>query len=118
MPSKARAERLQSAYTVVKESPEPAKCLTWNKGAQVAVGTAIAETAIRGQGFGLSSGGGPGSGSTLDVADFCCPEYLATMMLMIKRAWNPNQGSAGQAIVKFTIQRDGRLTDIDRKSVG
>ena len=96
----------------VKSAPDEARGRTPTRGAEKTAGTATADTGVRGQGFGLSSGGGPGSGSTLDVADFCCPEYLATMMLMIKRAWNPNQGSAGQAIVKFTIQRDGRLTDI------
>ena len=41
-------------------------------------GTAVAETGAQGQGFGLSSGGG-GDGGYLDVANFCCPEYLATM---------------------------------------
>ena len=41
-------------------------------------GSAVAETGARGQGFGLSTGGGAGSGSTLDVADFCCPDYLVT----------------------------------------
>ena len=38
-------------------------------------------------GFGLSSGGG-GTGGYLDVANFCCPEYLATMRELIKRNWN------------------------------
>jgi TonB family protein len=33
------------------------------------------------------------------------------MTQRIRSAWNQNQGAGGQAIVKFTIQRDGRLTD-------
>ena len=73
-------------------------------------GAAIAETGVRGQGFGLSTGGGPGSGSSLDVADFCCPEYIVTMLERIRSVWVQNQGTRGQAIVKFTIQRDGRIT--------
>jgi TonB family protein len=96
----------------VKSAPDEARGRTPTRGAEKTAGTAIADTGVRGQGFGLSSGGGPGSGSTLDVADFCCPDYIATMVTMIRRAWNPNQGAAGLAIVKFTVQRDGRLTDV------
>jgi TonB family protein len=59
----------------------------------------------------LSTGGGPGEGSTLDVADFCCPDYLVLMTERIKSAWDQNQGVAGQTVVRFTIQRDGRLTE-------
>ena len=44
-------------------------------GAEVREGSAVAETGARGKGFGLSTGGAPGSGATLDVADFCCPDY-------------------------------------------
>jgi len=97
----------------VKAAPDEARGRTPTRGAEKTAGSTVADTGVRGQGFGLSSGGGPGSGSTLDVADFCCPEYLATMMLMIRRAWNQNQGATGVAVVKFTIQRDGRLTNVE-----
>ncbi|HKB14267.1 MAG TPA: TonB family protein [Vicinamibacterales bacterium] len=96
----------------VKSAPDQTHGRAPTRGDKVTPGTAIADTGARGMGFGLSSGGGPGSGSVLDVADFCCPEYLATMMTSIRRAWNMNQGATGQSVVKFTIQRDGRLTDI------
>src|SRR5439155_12523456 len=96
----------------VKAAPDEARGRTPTRGAEKTAGSTVADTGVRGQGFGLSSGGGPGSGSTLDVADFCCPEYLATMMLQIRRGWNPNQGATGLAIVKFTIQRNGMLTDV------
>ena len=96
----------------VKNSTDDARGRTPTRGAQVSAGSTIADTGVRGQGFGLSSGGGPGSGSVLDVADFCCPDYIATMMTSIRRAWNMNQGATGQTVVKFTIQRDGRLTDV------
>jgi TonB family protein len=60
----------------------------------------------------LSTGGGPGTGSSLEISgDFCCPGYIATMVDRIRGAWNQNQGARGLAFVKFTIQRDGRLTD-------
>ena len=97
----------------MKSAPDEARGRTPTRGAEKTAGSAVADTGVRGQGFGLSSGGGPGSGSTPDVADFCCPEYLATMMLMIRRAWNQNQGATGVAVVKFTIQRDGRLTNVE-----
>jgi protein TonB len=93
------------------KAPEEARGRTPTKGPETAPGSAVAETGARGQGFGLSSGGGPGNGSTLDVADFCCPDYIVLMTQRIKSAWNQNQGVTGQTIVKFTIQRDGRLTD-------
>ena len=69
----------------------------------------MAETGARGSGFGLTTGGG-GTGGYLDVGNFCCPEYLTTMMQLIQRNWTSKQEVAGQTIVKFTIQRDGRLT--------
>ena len=45
------------------------------KGAEIQKGSSIAETGAKGMGFGLSSGGG-GTGGHLEVANFCCPEYL------------------------------------------
>ena len=102
----------------VKQAPDEARSTTPTRGAQTSPGSTVADTGIRGQGFGLSTGGGAGSGSSLDVADFCCPEYIATMLVRIRQAWNRDQGAAGQAMVKFTIQRDGTLTnaEIERPS--
>jgi len=96
----------------VKQAPDEARGRTPTKGAQPAFGSAIADTGVRGQGFGLSTGGGPGSGSSLEITgDFCCPEYLATMISRIRTAWNQNQGAQGTSLIRFTIQRDGRITD-------
>ena len=94
----------------VKQAPDEARGRTPTRGAQVSAGSAVAETRARGQGFGLSSGGA-GSGSSLDVADFCCPDFIVLMTDLIRRNWNPMADVAGQTIVKFTIQRDGRITD-------
>jgi len=102
----------QVAKSEVKQAPAEARGRTPTRGAQVTPGSSIAETGVRGQGFGLSTGGGPGAGSSLEITgDFCCPGYIATMVDRIRGAWNQNQGARGLAFVKFTIQRDGRLTD-------
>jgi TonB family protein len=101
----------------VKQAPDDARGRTPTRGAQTSPGNSIAETGVRGQGFGLSTGGGPGTGSSLEITgDFCCPGYIATMIDRIRGAWNPNQGARGEVVVRFTIQRDGRLTDYGVKT--
>ncbi|MEW5982451.1 MAG: energy transducer TonB [Acidobacteriota bacterium] len=68
----------------------------------------------RGTGFGgLSTGGGGGTGSYLEVENFCCPDYVVTMLQLIQRNWNSRQEVAGRALVMFRIRRDGRITDIE-----
>ena len=71
----------------------------------------MAETGAKGMGFGLSSGGG-GDGGHLEVANFCCPEYLATMATLIRANWNNKLGAAGRTHLRFVIQKDGRIADI------
>jgi TonB family protein len=78
-----------------------ARVLTPNA-AQVAFG-GLAERS------GASSAGGP----QLDVANFCCPEYIETMTQRIRSNWDQQQGAAGQTLVKFTIRRDGMLTNVE-----
>jgi TonB family protein len=108
----AKPSRATQAPTV-KQAPDDARGRTPTRGAQTTQGNAVAETQVRGQGFGLSTGGGPGTGSSLDVADFCCPEYIATMIVRIRQAWQQQQGATGRTLVKFTIQRDGMLTNVE-----
>src|SRR6185436_5518921 len=110
--AKAPARTAKTPAPVVKQAPDDARGRTPTKGAETSAGSAVALTGARGQGFGLSSGGGPGTGSTLDVADFCCPDYLITMIERIKANWNQRQETAGQSLVRFTIQRDGTLTNV------
>ncbi len=69
-------------------------------------------TGARGQGFGLSGGGGAGRGVQLDVGNFCCPEYLEQMITLIQRNWQQNHGVVGSTVMKFTIARDGSLDAI------
>jgi TonB family protein len=112
VPLRAAKPAKPVAKTEVKQAPTEARGRTPTRGAQVTPGNSIAETGVRGQGFGLATGGGPGTGSSLEITgDFCCPGYIATMVDRIRGAWNQNQGSRGVSFVKFTIQRDGRLTD-------
>ena len=44
---------------------------------------------------GLSTGGGGAGGVQLDVGDFCCPEYLATMNQRITTQLEPEPGGGG-----------------------
>jgi TonB family protein len=112
IPLRAAKPSKPVAKTEVKQAPTEARGRTPTRGAQVTPGNSIAETGVRGQGFGLSTGGGPGTGSSLDiVGDFCCPGYIAIMVQRIRSTWQPNQGARGQTLVKFTIQRDGQLVD-------
>lgn len=113
-PTKAAPKRLEAKTKVEAKDP---RSRTPTKGEEVRKGTAVAETGARGQGFGLATGGG-GTGATVDVGNFCCPEYLSTMVELIRRNWN-RQSASGTAVYKFTVQRDGTLVDIQlEKSAG
>jgi periplasmic protein TonB len=103
---------------IVKDAPRDARGRNPTRGDQTTAGNALTYTGARGQGFGLSTGGGAGTGSTLDVADFCCPDYIVLMIDRIRSAWQQNQGGRGDVLVKFTIQRTGQITDasVERSS--
>jgi TonB family protein len=62
---------------------------------------------------GLATGGGGDTGVRLDVGNFCCPDYLQTMVRRIRQSWDAKQGASGQVGVKFTIRRDGMLTNVE-----
>ena len=96
----------------VKQAPDQARGRTPTRGKEVEAGSAIAETGARGQGFGLSTGGGRGTGSTIDAVNFCCPDYIVLMIERIRANWVQNHDAVGVNYVKFTIQRDGRITDV------
>jgi TonB family protein len=95
-----------------KQAPDDAKGRTVQRAAEASQGSAVAETGAKGVGFGLTTGGGQ-TGGYLDVANFCCPEYLGTMIQLIQRNWQSKQQVAGETLMKFVIQRDGRLTNIE-----
>jgi TonB family protein len=83
------------------------------RGAEAQVGTTRVETGAKGQGFGLSSGGGGGDGVKLDVANFCCPEYILDMKDRIRRNWVQQQQATGIVLMKYTILRNGQITAIE-----
>ncbi|HEY7290573.1 MAG TPA: TonB family protein [Vicinamibacterales bacterium] len=116
--TKTPPKNAKSPTQVVKTAPDDAKGRTPTRGAEVSSGNAVAFTGARGQGFGLSTGGGAGGGVLLDVGNFCCPDYLATLIDRIQSAWQHNQNAAGDAVIKFTILRNGQITDpsIERSS--
>jgi len=93
--------------------PRESNAQKLSTGEQPREGTTRTETQVRGQGFGLSSAGGGGGPITVDAADFCCVEYLEQMRDIIQRNWEPNQSVIGMTLMKFTIQRNGRLTAIE-----
>jgi len=106
------AKPLRASTTPVKEGPDSASGRTPAKGAEPAPGTAVAETGVRGQGFGLSTGGGSGTGSRLDITgDFCCPDYLLLMVEKIRGNWNSRVDAVGETLVMFTILKDGRIVE-------
>ena len=63
-----------------KQASKSAVGKTPTKGAEPDEGPARADTGARGQGFGLTTSGGSGTGVQLDVGNFCCPEYIEIMI--------------------------------------
>jgi TonB family protein len=83
-------------------------------GAEVREGAARVETGGAAVPFGgLSRTGGGGFNATTDFKDFCCPEYLNTVLGLIRDRWNEKQGAVGMVVVKFTIRRDGMLAAVE-----
>ena len=110
IPTKAPPKTAKPAPTV-KQAPEQAKARTPTRGPETREGSAIAETGARGLGFGLSTSGGVGSGSRLDVDNFCCPDYIVLMVEKIRTNWNARAEVPGQVFIKYTIQRDGSIVN-------
>jgi protein TonB len=111
-PDPALKARPKPAQEKVTEAPKEARSKTPTTGAQEKTGRAMAETNSQANQLGLSTGGGGGTGSQINLANFCCPEYIGEMVNRINQNWNSRQGTPGTSTMKFTIQRDGRITDI------
>ena len=99
----------------VTKAPDTARGRQVTQGTEERSGTARAETgATRGTGFGgLTTGGGGGAGGYVESGDFCCPDYLGTMVSMISQNWNQFQMVPGETMMKFAVQRDGRITNLE-----
>ena len=100
--------------------PEPSKPTeqlhgrTPTQGAEITKGVARSETKSGAQTTlgGLATGGGAAPGAYTLFADFCCPEYLQQLKQIIYGNWQERQGMSGSNVVKFTIHRDGSVTDV------
>jgi outer membrane biosynthesis protein TonB len=110
-PEKAEPAKPAPAPLEVKSAPEGATGRTPITGPEEKFGSSFAETGVSGLGLGLATGGG-GTGSSLDVGDFCCPDYLRIMTRRITENWDSRQAASGITVMRFTILRDGRITDI------
>lgn len=108
-PKKTAPKKAESKITETAKTPSGR---TPTKGEEIRKGSAVsAAPSARGQGFGLSSGGG-GTGSYLDTANFCCPEYIGLMVEQIRSNWDYRQQATGMVMVRFTIQRDGTIANV------
>jgi periplasmic protein TonB len=108
---RAKLAKAEPPPPEVKAAPEGATGRTPIKGPEEKFGSSFADTGVSGLGLGLATGGA-GTGSSLDVGDFCCPEYLGIMARRIKENWDLRQGVSATTVMRFTILRDGRITDI------
>lgn len=80
-------------------------------GAQVSQGNTRVETGATGQGTGLTSAGGGGLNAEL-ADDFCCKEWLSSVLQLIDREWAKTLPGRGTTVMMFTVTRDGTLVDI------
>jgi TonB family protein len=129
-PPAPKVPEMTEPAPVAKPAPKPVKPTSKpierspsrrpTAGEEIAAGDAKAKTGGAAIPFGgLAQGGGGTGGVRLDVQNFCCPDYIQTMVQRIRQNWNPNQGAAGTVEVGFTIRRDGMLTLVEvEKSSG
>lgn len=82
------------------------------RGAEVREGQARVDTRVTTGADGLAVQSS-GTGGETNLADFCCPGYIGDMVQAIKRNWKQQQGVAGENEVRFTIERDGRISGME-----
>jgi outer membrane biosynthesis protein TonB len=124
-PALAKPEMIEPLKTAKPETkaaakPEPKKEVPQlrgskpTQGAEVKAGAAKVETHGSAIPFGgLATGGGGGAGQAYtDYANFCCPEYLASVTQLIQKNWNSKQGQDGSSVIVFSIRRDGSIADV------
>lgn len=92
--------------------PEPVPARPPTTGQQVTQGNTPVDTGARGQGAGLTFGGG-GTGGETDLSSFCCPEYLQLLIGKVYETWRKDQPERGTAEVRFTIDRGGRVSSVE-----
>lgn len=88
-------------------------------GTEIKTGSAKVETGGAAVPFGgLATGGGGTGGARVNVENFCCPTYLASIVNQIKRNWSQRQAVRGQNTLRFTVHRDGTITNISVQESG
>ena len=117
-PDTAKPDTMKVPAATAKPEPQkpaPAQqtpTRTPTTGQQIAKGTAAVDTGATMQSQGLTFGGGAGGGGALEIADFCCPEFLDAMAREIRRNWNQYQQDDGTTVMRFVILRDGSIADV------
>jgi TonB family protein len=102
-----------------RQAPDSATSRKPTTGPETRAGSAKVETHGQGTATGLTLGGSGLPGGQFDAANFCCPEWLATMLQLINRNWNSKQQVAGRTVIRFTVERDGRISSMEvRQSSG
>lgn len=91
--------------------PEVPVARTPVTGPVVTQGNTVADTGARGQGAGLTLGGG-GAGGDVDLKNFCCPLYLDHLTSTIGANWKRTQPEKGLTVLKFTVRKDGVISDV------
>jgi protein TonB len=100
----------------VTERPEPITTRPPVTGREVTKGATPVDTGASGQSSGLSFGGSDGTGGLTDLRDFCCPQYLTLMQNRIDAVWKKAQSQSGTNVVRFTVLRDGTITNIEMET--
>ncbi len=67
---------------------------------------------------GLTTGGGGTGGARVDVENFCCDSYLRQVVGAIERNWINRQQLTGRNTIKFVVQRDGTITNVEVDASG
>jgi periplasmic protein TonB len=102
----------QTAKPARGAKPEVAPTRPLNTGPQVTRGNTPVDTGARGQGTGLTFGGG-GTGGETNLENFCCKEYLQRLTAEIDSHWEKNQTVKGTTVVRFTILKSGQIVDVE-----
>lgn len=114
MPSPAARPAPKTPPQPIEKPAEKSASRKAATGKEIRSGAATYETGGAATPFGgLTTGGGGTGGARVDVQNFCCPAYLATMVQTIRSNWNQNQGATGKVEVKFTIYRDGTIGNVE-----
>jgi TonB family protein len=129
-PPAAKPPEMVAPDPVAKPAPKtPAKPIEKPKetsstrkptaGKEIKAGASKAETGGAQVPFGgLATGGGGVGGAHVDAPNFCCQGWLGQIVSQIKRNWSERQPVAGKNTVKFVIQRDGTITNIEIEESG